>query len=136
MMEMLCGLDGLSMMNGMPTSWWKADLRIGGLTMGRYIDADKMIYEIRHNLWDWSCVDDIRTSLVLKQTITDIENQPSEDVAPIIHAHWTRKRTLSHDGELYCSKCEWTPEVLGGTTLGDLQLADVYYCPHCGAKMD
>lgn len=52
------------------------------------------------------------------------------------HAYWTRKRTLSHDGELYCSNCEWTPEVLGGTTLGDLQLADVFYCPHCGAKMD
>lgn len=59
-----------------------------------------------------------------------------EDVAPVIHAHWTRKRTLSHDGELYCSNCGWTPEVLGCTTLGDLQLADVYYCPHCCAKMD
>lgn len=59
-----------------------------------------------------------------------------EDVAPVIHAYWTRKRTLSHDGELYCSNCEWTPEVLGSTTLGDLQLADVYHCPHCGAKMD
>lgn len=92
--------------------------------MSRYIDADKLKTRIapesdfRHTLVEW------------------IDLQETEDVAPVIHAHWTRKRTLSHDGELYCSNCEWTPEVLGGTTLGDLQLADVYYCPHCGAKMD
>ena len=89
--------------------------------MARYIDADKMIYEIRHNLWDWSCVDDIRTSLVLKQTITDIENQPSEDVAPVIHAHWI--------DTLYgwkCSNCEEEQEY----TLNFKR------CPNCGAKMD
>ena len=62
----------------------------------------------------------------------------TEEVVPVVHAHWERKRMLTHDGELYCSNCEWTPEVIavGGTTVRDLHLADVYYCPHCGAIMD
>lgn len=91
--------------------------------MARYIDADKMIYEIRHNLWDWSCVDDIRTSLVLKQTITDIENQPSEDVAPVIHAHWIEVSQVRNE----CSNCHNIHVGIYSKTL---------YCPHCGAKMD
>lgn len=59
-----------------------------------------------------------------------------KSIEPVVHAQWTRKRTQAHDGELYCSNCEWTPEVLGATTIYDLLLADVYRCPHCGAKMD
>lgn len=100
--------------------------------MARYIDADKMIYEIRHNLWDWSCVDDIRTSLVLKQTITDIENQPSEDVAPVIHAHWEKhfKRPgVYEDLYWHCTNCN-------SRTLEEYAPYWWLYCPHCGAKMD
>lgn len=96
--------------------------------MARYIDADKMIYEIRHNLWDWSCIDDIRTSLVLKQTITDIENQPSEDVAPVVHAYW---RCDFKTSEWHCTSCDGIALRMQGypaTALSE-------YCPHCGAKM-
>ena len=101
--------------------------------MARYIDADKMIYEIRHNLWDWSCVDDIRTSLVLKQTITDIENQPSEDVAPVIHAHWKyRYDTGIYQTEFLCSRCKELIETYSCT----VDEVEYEYCPHCGAKMD
>lgn len=106
--------------------------------MARYIDADKMIYEIRHNLWDWSCVDDIRTSLVLKQTITDIENQPSEDVAPVIHAHWVRWKEPKVTNPVYkCSNCGFDitvdkhPNVSVGFWIDDFR-----YCLCCGAKMD
>lgn len=50
--------------------------------------------------------------------------EEGNDVAPIIHAHWSTKRTLIHDGELYCSRCEHENE--RRTT----------YCPNCGAKMN
>lgn len=41
----------------------------------RLIDADKLIDEIKNSLWDWESVDGITATTVLKQTITDIENQ-------------------------------------------------------------
>lgn len=44
--------------------------------MGRLIDADALVYTIRHDLWDWDSVDDIKATTVLKQTIRDIENMP------------------------------------------------------------
>ena len=43
----------------------------------RLIDADALIDEIKHKLWDWESVDGITATTVLKQTITDIENQPT-----------------------------------------------------------
>lgn len=102
--------------------------------MARYIDADKMIYEIRHNLWDWSCVDDIRTSLVLKQTITDIENQPSEDVAPVIHAHWTiTYESTAGVTDAKCSNCGYESLAYENDVHTDERCN---YCPCCGAKMD
>ena len=43
----------------------------------RLIDADKLIDEINNSLWDWDSVDGITATTVLKQTITDIQNQPT-----------------------------------------------------------
>lgn len=42
----------------------------------RLIDADKLIKDIKE-LWDYKTVDGITATTVLKQTITDIENQPT-----------------------------------------------------------
>ena len=50
--------------------------------------------------------------------------EADNDAAPVIHAHWSTKKTIIHDGELYCSRCEHETE--RRTT----------YCPNCGAKMD
>lgn len=100
--------------------------------MDRYIDADEFGTWLANEYFTFGRIKEI------PPVITAVHRFPQADVAPVIHAHWIRKRMLSHDGELYCSNCEWTPEVIavGGTTVHDLQLADVYYCPHCGAKMD
>lgn len=95
--------------------------------MARFIDSDKLIWQVQNN--------DKYGTITKQVFISLLQNSETEDVAPVVHAHWTRKRTQEHDGELYCSNCEWTPEVMGCTTLGDLQLADVYFCPHCSAKM-
>ena len=49
-----------------------------------------------------------------------------EDAVPVVHGYWTTKRTLTHDGEWYCSNCEYEPTVF----------EEYSYCPNCGAKMD
>ena len=43
----------------------------------RLIDADALIDDIKNHLWDWENVNGITAQTVLKQTITDIENQPA-----------------------------------------------------------
>ena len=43
----------------------------------RLIDADVLIDDIKNHLWDWETVDGITASTVLRQTISDIENQPT-----------------------------------------------------------
>ena len=44
--------------------------------------------------------------------------------------YWTRRRTIHHDGELYCSVC-------GKSALYSVYKQESYseYCPHCGAEM-
>lgn len=48
----------------------------------RFIDADELIKDIME-LWDYKTVDGITATTVLKQTITDIENQPTVKAIPI-----------------------------------------------------
>lgn len=53
----------------------------------RLIDADKLIKDVME-LWDYKTVDGITATTVLKQTITDIENQPTVKAIPI---EWIKK---------------------------------------------
>ena len=41
---------------------------------------------------------------------------------------WVNKRTMQHDGEFYCSKCEFELESF-------IQGAFYNFCPNCGADM-
>lgn len=50
----------------------------------------------------------------------------TSDVKPVVHGHWTTERTWKHDGEWYCSVCDYEPIVF----------VESNYCPNCGAKMD
>ena len=52
---------------------------------------------------------------------------PTVDAAPVVHGKWTTKRTQKHDGEWYCTICDYEPIVMTD---------DMKYCPGCGAKMD
>ena len=51
--------------------------------MTRLIDADALIRDIEKCLWDWETVDGITATTVLKQTISDIRNEPTVDAVPI-----------------------------------------------------
>ena len=53
-----------------------------------------------------------------------IENEPSEDVKPVVHAHWIKSNYDNVDGTIYeCSNCN------------TVMFNAWNYCPHCGAKM-
>ena len=56
-----------------------------------------------------------------------LKKQPAVDAAPVVHGKWTTKRTQKHDGEWYCTVCDYEPIVMSD---------DMKYCPGCGAKMD
>lgn len=87
--------------------------------MPRYIDADKLINESK--LDEFGCFD---WSEVLA-VITDEKLAPTEDVQPVVHAHWIK---TEHKG-YKCSLCNCL------SSLFDENLKSVF-CPWCGAKMD
>lgn len=91
--------------------------------MPRYIDADKIFYRERMTVFYNS--KPIKEDVAFKQ---DIENVQTEDVAPVVHAHWTYEidDLFPVDSMMICSNCgEY--ERLG---------ANDNYCGNCGAKMD
>lgn len=55
-----------------------------------------------------------------------IDEQPTIEAEPVRHGKWMTHRTRIHDGEWYCSVCDYEPTVFEGTK----------YCPNCGAKME
>ena len=59
-----------------------------------------------------------------------IENEPGEDVTPVVHAHWVACED-EYEEEYKCSAC-------GGIQFFAMTPQDEgwEYCPHCGAKMD
>ena len=95
--------------------------------MSKYIDADK-IEKFANSL------DPLSESRLMNALHIIATQIPTEDVAPVIHAHWVG---LEYDGyadghPVYdvfeCSNCnEW--HCGEEDTLTD-------YCPHCGARMD
>ena len=62
-----------------------------------------------------------------------LEWLPEEDVAPVVHAHWI-KRKAQH----YNSKAEptWTANTYQCGNCEMITFNNFPYCPHCGAKMD
>ena len=55
--------------------------------------------------------------------VSDIDNMPAADVAPVVHGEWLCAET---DDEQFflCSVCN------------DKEYWESNYCPNCGAKMD
>lgn len=45
-------------------------------------------------------------------------------------AEWITTRTENHDGEIYCSACDYD-----APTEGDYRQVKTNYCPNCGARM-
>ena len=97
------------------------------MTEQRLIDANALIDDIKNNLWDWETVDGITATTVLKQTISDIGNQP------IIEERKKGKWIWDDEmGVFLCSSCKngWKDQpTLMGKPLFE-------WCPVCGAEME
>ena len=98
----------------------------------RLIDANALIYDIQNKLWDYETVDGITATTVLKQTVTDIRNQPTVDAVEVVHSQWDtvfyeRNGTLASYSHI-CPKCKYFYR--------DVHFKGYNYCPTCGAKMD
>lgn len=62
-----------------------------------------------------------------KDVLCDIENIPSENVAPVVYGEWMENKNFD-DGFWTCSACGFVSEADAAPYL-------YRYCPHCGAKM-
>ena len=54
-----------------------------------------------------------------------INDEPTVDAVPVVHARWVYGITLRHEWRK-CSNCLVSQEIFGCFT----------YCPNCGARMD
>ena len=73
----------------------------------RLIDADELINDIQHNLWDWQSVDGITATTVLKQTITDIKNEPTIDAVQVVRCkdcQYAGEPIYEVENDYWCSK--------------------------------
>lgn len=67
---------------------------------------------------------------------TMVRAYPTEDVAPVVHAHWETDKHVALD---FCSSCgEAVERYVTAEQLDKSNKGATYwnYCPHCGAIMD
>lgn len=97
----------------------------------RLIDAEQLIHDIKHGLWDWESVNGITARTVLEQTIQDIKNMPT------INAEIIEDR-----GKFRCYSClrstviwdnDFSYEDYGIDGNGIVQ---TYHCTNCGAEIE
>lgn len=89
----------------------------------RLIDADALIEDIKTKLWDWDTVDGITSSIVLKQTITDINNAPTIDAVPVVR----------------CKDCKWSIKddwICGHPNNNAWNISVEHYCGYGERKDD
>jgi hypothetical protein len=103
--------------------------------MARLIDADKFSNFIKDHLPAFSLEDPFDGYRDVLQMLGDETATPTEDVAPIVKAHWTESIWAFNNVNLVgsvpwkCSNCE--------TEFGGGYEPPIWnYCPSCGAKMD
>ena len=89
----------------------------------RLIDGDEM----RENLEWCKSQSGQYNDIYWDDVIERLDAQPTVEAAPVRHGKWTTKRTQKHNGEWYCTVCDYEPIVMSD---------DMKYCPGCGAEMD
>ena len=108
--------------------------------MSRYIDADAL--KKRINVSDKEITETVQETVInpLKWAeavktirmardafLLDVDDEPTVELKPVIHAHWIHIKPLLGKENYRCSHCN----NFGGPYAGALG-----YCGPCGAKMD
>lgn len=66
----------------------------------------------------------------------EIENEPSEDVAPVVHAHWVPQHPNNRTGKAYTFVCSNCKKFAIRSRQASIDELGYVFCPHCAAKMD
>ena len=75
-------------------------------------------------------------SIELSRLEDYIENAPTVDANPVVHAHWFTLDPNPHTGKAYkfaCSNCEEVVLTRRQMPIDELRYV---FCPYCGAKME
>ena len=109
------------------------------VTLREYEQSRFRVSYIRHVLIDDA---DAVLEQVFKEVTIDaitmtecvMEQEPGENVNPVVHAHWIPDEIeTGEDSNTYkCSACGQIQILIDGTPKEN----GWNYCPHCGAKMD
>ena len=65
-----------------------------------------------------------------------IENEPGEDVMPVVHAHWVPQRPNNRTGKAYAFVCSNCKKFAIRSRQASIDELGYVFCPYCGAKMD
>ena len=95
--------------------------------MARYIDADELRDEVDSTL-NWNTNNEYN---MYSDVMDMIDNAPTEDVQPVVHAKWFLDGDSSIEDEK-CYRCSNCKAVLEE----DYKWHNHNYCYHCGARMD
>jgi hypothetical protein len=108
--------------------------------MTKYIDANKFrdyLVTARDRRIDNPLYEEELNNL--NYAITQLDNQPTADVQPIVHAKWIYDRDGMdwNLGAWKCSKCKQRNiNIAGQENINPLAFVGSKFCPHCGARMD
>lgn len=101
--------------------------------MARHIDADALYDEVMH--WFMTITGNPKQHTVVNECkssfLNMIDEQPTADVAPVVHGHWIDNGDYVTTAYGCLSVCECS-NCHTDVTLGEHD----DFCPNCGAKMD
>ena len=93
--------------------------------MRKYIDAEQMKYQIRHQGVPDDYYNDEDSEDIMCEMVDDL---PDADVAEVIHSEWHTATVRMSCIDVTCRNCHRTEKI---------SITNYFeYCPHCGAKMD
>lgn len=75
-------------------------------------------------------------SIELSRLEDYIENAPTVDADPAVHAHWIPEYPNKRTGKAYSHKCSVCRKTVYNNWQVSVDELGYVFCPHCGAKMD
>lgn len=65
-----------------------------------------------------------------------LDEEPTLDVKPVVHAHWIPEYPNKRTGKAYWHKCSECGRSVFDNRQVSIDEMGYAFCPHCGAKMD
>ena len=72
----------------------------------------------------------------LMEARTEVNNAPTLDVRPVVHAHWVPQRPNNRTGKAYAFVCSNCKKFAIRSRQASIDELGYVFCPYCGAEMD